>query len=349
MKVKRYVRLSLLSVFISGQSVADISATLQSALESAMREYKISDLSVSVVRSGETIYVSDLHLQPDGRLRVGSGDTQYRIASISKVFTAQAVLQLQEKGKLSLDDNVYTYIPSLSNSDIKIRDLLTHHAGFKDKIWPENFDRKSNFDTYLSKVLSENKSIKAGSNYQYSDTGFNILGKIISNISNMDYETYIERKILEPARMQNSGYYSGLKGLHPTVEPFRNGFLIPLDQRWPYDPQFFPSEGLISNVSDLTRWIRLVMKMDSKLLKKNSFKQMLTPQFDTSLAETQIGFSWFITRRNNLEYVYHMGGIRGYESIIATQPKIGNATIILANSNDVPRWEIVHLIEQTIE
>jgi CubicO group peptidase (beta-lactamase class C family) len=199
MKIKTYVWATLILLFSSVQAAADKSIEMQSALESTMQKHKISDLSVSVIRSGKTFYMADLHLQKDDRLKIGVGNNRYRIASISKLFTAQAILQLQEKGKLSLDDKASTYIPSLSSSQITIKDLLTHYAGLKDRVWPETFSRGSSFDTYLSKVLTENQSIQTGTNYQYSDTGFNILGKIISNVSKMECQTYIGRKILGPA------------------------------------------------------------------------------------------------------------------------------------------------------
>lgn len=118
-------------------------------------------------------------------------------------------------------------------------------------------------------MLAENREIQAGVGYQYSDAGFNILGEIISRASGMTYQSYIERNILKASEMQSSGYYSGVAGVHPSVEPFKNGLPLLLNQRWPYDPQFFPSEGLISNVYDLTHWAKLVVARDSKLLTKN--------------------------------------------------------------------------------
>lgn len=349
MKLQKCVWVLLVSFFISAEVVADKPTDLQNVLEGVMQKYKIPDLSVSVIRSGKTFYIADLHLPSDNKLVIGAGNTQFRIASISKLFTAQAIMQLREKGKLSLDDKVSLYIPSLSESQITIKDLLTHYGGLKDRVWPENFSKESSFDAYLLKVLAANQKIQAGTSYQYADTGFNILGEIISHVSGLDYQTYIERNILNVTRMQNSGYYSGAPGIKPTVEPFKNGLPIPLDQRWPYDPQFFPSEGLISNVKDLTSWIKIVLTMDSKLLTKESFKQMLIPRLDTTLDNTQIGWGWFITQRNNTDYAYHMGGIRGYESILVIQPNTGNAIVILTNSSDIPRWEIVDLIEKTMK
>jgi CubicO group peptidase (beta-lactamase class C family) len=348
MKVKRYIWILLAFLFFSLQALADKSTDLQSALKSTMHKYKIPDLSISVIRSGKTFYLSDLHLHSDGRLIIGAGTKRFRIASVSKPFTAQAIMQLHEKGKLSLDDKVASYIPALVDSKITIKDLLTHYGGLVDRVWPESFSESSGFDEYLVKVLAVNKNIQAGTKYQYSDTGFNILGKIVADVSGMNYHTYIERNILQPARMKDSGYYSGAAGIQPTVEPFKDGLLIPLEQRWPYDPEFFPSEGLISNVYDLTRWAKLLLAMDSKLLAKESYRQMLSPRFETTLAQTRVGWSWFITHRGSIDYVYHMGGIRGYESIIVMQPDVKNAIIILTNSSAIPRWEIVDLIEQVM-
>ena len=105
----------------------------------------------------------------------------------------------------------------------------------------------------------------------------------------------------------------------------------------------------MSNVYDLTRWVKLVLLMDSKLLTKASYEQMLIPRLDTTLERSRIGWGWFVTQRNDVNYAYHMGGIRGYESILVMQADAGNAIIILANSSDTPRWEIVDLIEQTMK
>jgi CubicO group peptidase (beta-lactamase class C family) len=198
-------------------------------------------------------------------------------------------------------------------------------------------------------VLAVNPDIKAGIKFHYSDTGFNILGNIISKVSGLSYPTYIQRYILQPSEMNASGFYSGVNGLSPGVEPYKNGQIIPQDQRWPFDPQFFPAEGLITTVSDLSLWVNEVLAKNPKLLTKISHQQMLAPQHNPTWENTRIGLGWFMVKRNGIEYTYHMGSVRGYESIIAMDINASSAIILLTNSSDVPRWEIVDLIEKLIK
>lgn len=349
MKGSKLVCIALIFVCVSASALADKTDTLQDALKGIMHQHKIPDLSVGVIRSGKIVYVADLHQQTDGTLQTGPGTTRFRIASITKLFTAQAIMQLVEKGKLTLDDKVAVYIPEFKNTHITIQHLLTHHGGLQDKVWPEPFSKDSKFDTYLQKALAVNPDSKPGIQFQYSDTGFNLLGKVITKVSGLPYQTYIEHNILKPALMDSSGYYSGSSGVQPDVEPFKNGQRIPQDQQWPFDSQFFPSEGLISNVADLNLWVKAVLTKSPKLLTKHSYEQMFAPLQKTSWEETRIGLSWFITRRHQIDYVYHMGGIRGYESILVMEPSANNAIILLTNSSDVPRWEIVDLIERILK
>ena len=347
MQLGKIILVFMALLLVSVSALAEETDSLQSALQSIMHQHKIPDLSVSVIRSGKIVYAADLHQQNDGTLQIGPGVTRFRIASITKLFTAQAAMQLVEKRKLSLDDKVAVYIPELKNSHITIQHLLTHHGGLEDKVWPEPFSEDSAFSNYLKKVLEVNPDIQASSKFRYSDTGFNLLGHVISRVSGLPYHTYIERNILKPALMNSSGYYSGPSGVQPDVEPFKNGQLIHQDQRWPFDPQFFPSEGLISNVADLSLWAKAVLTNSPKLLTKNAYEKMLMPK--ASREETRIGLGWFITRRDQIDYVFHMGGIRGYESIIVMEPSANNAIILLTNSSDVPRWEIVDLIERMMK
>jgi CubicO group peptidase (beta-lactamase class C family) len=337
----------LFLIFISFPVLATQGSKIQKSLIGAMHRYKIPVLSIGVIRAGKTSYIADLHRNNDGTIKIDSGITRFRIASVSKIFTTQAIMQLVEKGKISLDDKVSMYIPELKSSGVTIRQLLTHYGGLQDKVWPEPFDPNSSFNRYLSKVLSANPDIKPGTEFQYSDTGFNLLGKIIFSVSGLSYSTYIEKNILQPSGMHASGYYSGENGLRPSVEPFKNGQIISQDQRWPFDPQFFPSEGLITDVIDLNRWTKMMLEKSPEILKKSSYQEMLAPSH-AAMEGASIGLGWFKMTRNGIAYTYHMGGIRGYESIVAMDINTKNAIILLTNSSDVPRWEIVDLIEQTM-
>jgi Beta-lactamase class C and other penicillin binding proteins len=139
MQLRKIISVFMALLLVSVSALSGETDSLQSALQGIMHQHKIPDLSVSVIRSGKIVYAADLHQQNDGTLQIGPGVTRFRIASITKLFTAQAAMQLIEKRTLSLDDKVAVYIPELKNSHITIQHLLTHHGGLEDKVWPEPF------------------------------------------------------------------------------------------------------------------------------------------------------------------------------------------------------------------
>lgn len=328
---------------------ANQTTKLQNALIYAMEQYQIPDLSVAVVRSQTIIYLADLHQDSNAEVTTSSGVTRFRVASLTKLFTAQAIMQLVEQGSLSLDDKVSAYIPEFTHSQINIQHLLTHHSGLQDMVRPEPYGPASNIEPYLTKVLAGNPNIKTGMEFGYSDTGFNLLGHIITLVSGSSYPEYIEKHILQPAEMKNTGFYSGPNGLQASVPPFKNTKQLVQNERRPFDPHFFPAEGLISNVEDLTQWVKMVLTKSPKLLSQTSYQHMFTPQNTTTWHATQIGLSWFMVNRQGREYVFHMGGTRGYASIIAIEPTTEQAIIILSNNSETPRWDIVDLIADLIE
>lgn len=137
----------LVLIFISIPVLAKKEADIQRALNGAMRQYDIPDLSIGIIRSGKTLYTADLHRSGDGTVIAKSGITQFRIASVSKLFTAQAIMQLVEKDAISLDDRISIYIPEFKDPRITIRHILTHYGGLQDRVWPEQFYSDSSFDS----------------------------------------------------------------------------------------------------------------------------------------------------------------------------------------------------------
>ena len=150
------------------------------------------------------------------------GETSYNWASITKTMTAIAILQLRDRGKLSLDDSAVRYVPELrqvhdefgSIDDITIRDLLTHSAGFRNPTWPWDCEDASNCDwqpfepTQWSQVAAmlpyTRVAFRPGSRWSYSNLGYVFLGQIIQRLSGDDFEIYIHKNILMPLGMTAS-------------------------------------------------------------------------------------------------------------------------------------------------
>jgi len=149
---------------------------------------------------------------------------------------------------------------------------------------------------------------------------------------------------LMPAGMQESNYFNGMNEHFSEAPPTKRGRLIAKSKQRPYDLSFNPSEGLVTNVNDLSVWLKLTLAHDSSLLKEQTYKNMLEPHVKTTWAEIYMGLGWQVYKNEGVNVARHPGSIRGYKSLIITYPESKNAMILLTNSTSTPRWEIAKSI-----
>lgn len=339
----------ILSILFSGLSIANTAAKtkqLDQALTAINESHNIPALSVAVIDKGEHLYTRGFGIQDNSK--PVTEHTLFRIASITKLFTAQAIMQLVEKNKVKLDDDVAKYINLLSEKNIKIRDLLTHTSGLKDVIKPVSLAENRNFDTYLKQSLALN-SEHDNRSFNYADLNFNILGKVIEIISNTTYSTYIELNILQTLGLAQSGFKLSTNNLTPDTQPSYNYGLVVNAPTRPYDISYLPSEGLISSVDELSKWLLSTLNQDAKLLQKNAFKEMLIPIRKTKWGKIEMGLGWQIYTKNKTLVAQHAGSITGYKSLLITHPETKRAIIILANAKNVPRWQIAQVINHILD
>ncbi len=215
---------------------------------------------------------SDTHARVDA-------DTAYNWASITKTMTAIAILQLRDRGKLSLDDAVVRYVPELrqvhdeygSVEDITIRQLLTHSAGFRNPTWPWDCDDNKNCDwqpfepTKWAQVAAmlpyTHVAFRPGSRWSYSNLGYVFLGQIIERISGDDFEVYIDKNILKPLGMGASYFDRAPYFLekHVAGSYLRTGDkLIP--QPFDFDTGITTSNsGLKAPITDMVKYARFLV------------------------------------------------------------------------------------------
>ncbi|WP_419722994.1 serine hydrolase domain-containing protein [Sphingobium aquiterrae] len=172
-------------------------------------------LVYGIVADGRLVHVKGLGVQDIVQKRPVTPDSLFRIASMTKSFTALSILKLREQGKLSLDDLAEKYVPEMRGwtyptadaPRIRIRDLLTHSAGFvTDNPWGDRQQPLSQAE--FTRMLKEGVPFSgaAGTGYEYSNFGFAVLGRIVANIADMPYRSYVERNILTPLGMTASGF-----------------------------------------------------------------------------------------------------------------------------------------------
>ena len=323
--------------------------SLTNHLEKIRVENDIPAMAVAVITSGEVNYIKGFGYVDEELTKPTTEESLFRIASITKLFTAQAIMKLVELKKLGLNDEVGQYLPPFTKTHITIKQLLTHSSGLSDLIKPVSFDEGRTVKRYLE-LVSESVPQEVSSNsFEYSDTNYNVLGAVISSVTDQSYEEFIYDNLLKPAKVRKSNFNDGNNAHFSEAPPTYKGKLIDKFDQRPYDLAFNPSEGLVSNVHDLSQWLKLTLANDSSILKKHTYEAMLEPQVKTPWGEIYMSLGWQVYKNENANVARHPGSIRGYKSLVIAYPENKNAIILLTNSSNTPRWEIAESITETLK
>ena len=227
-------------------------------------------LVYGIVADGRLVHVKGLGVQDLVRKRPVTPDSLFRIASMTKAFTALSILKLREQGKLSLDDLAETHVPELrgwtyptkDGPRIRIRDLLTHSAGFvDDNPWGDRQTPLPDGDFTAMLQRGVPFSSAPGSRYEYSNFGFALLGRIVANVSGQPYRRYVERTLLAPLGMTSSGYEVGEWPIERRAVGYRWE-----DGRWKAEPDmrdgaFGAMGGLQTSANDYARWVAFLLSV----------------------------------------------------------------------------------------
>jgi len=256
-----------------------------------------------------------------------TAQTRFRIASITKPFTALAIMQLQAAGKLAVDQSVCAYLPDCPRAwqPITLHHLLTHTAGI-----PNYTDFRDFAQLELSPVTPTQLAARfrnlpldfaPGTAFRYGNSNYVVLGLVIEAVSGQSYADYLRDNIFLPASMINSGYDSGdASALNGTV-----GYLGPGAERSiPIDTSnLYSAGGLYSTVEDLYRFV--IALNNGQLLPSSALVQMYTP------VRNDYGYGWKIEMRNGRRVIYHPGFMSGAVTHLAYYPEKGHVVIVLSN------------------
>jgi CubicO group peptidase (beta-lactamase class C family) len=264
-----------------------------------------------------------------------TADTKFRLGSITKQFTATAILQLVEQGKLSVDDPISKYYADAPPAwaKVTIKHLLTHTSGIPSYTGlPGFFDKESRSpltpDGIIKLTRDKPLEFEPGSKYAYDNTGYIILGYVIEKVSGETYADYVDKHIFAPLGMKDTGYdVSGVilrhraSGYQGSKDGWKNADY--LDMTLPY-----AAGSLYSTTGDLLIWDRALA--DGKILTPASRAAMFTDYGH------HYGFGWRVDTVSGHERIGHGGGINGFSTGIARYPKDGVVAIVLANYNASP-------------
>lgn len=328
-------------------NAADLKNQVQEHFDQACHAHKFMG-AASVTVNQKVVFSSACGWADAGWKVPNTVDTRFRIASITKQFTAAAVLLLHEQNKFSLTDPIGKYVPNLPVSwqSATVHQLLTHTSGVPiytaaaDLKWLEKEERTP--DELLNPVRDKPLLYPHGTKLTYNNTGYVLLGLLIEKVSGLSYPRFVQERILDPLGMKDSGFDFTHKIIARKAQGYtllggelQNADFVDATSAW-------SAGGLYSTVHDLTLWSEALEH--AKLLSSDSTEHMYRVYPETILQEMHYGYGVVLAERFGHKLRYHSGGIRGFNSTLQRYPEVSMAIAVLSNldsdSDVTPSWTL---------
>ena len=337
MKKRKIIIIGFLVLILLGTNMIKAESNIKNQIDDYISTYtEISTFSGSVLiaKDGKVI-INKGYGKADIELDVNnSKDNKFRIGSLTKQFTAAAILQLEEKNKLKIDDSIDNYINDYPNGKkIKIRYLLNHTSGIFDYTRTQKFrdmmGKKIQLEELIELFKDKELNFLPGEKYQYCNSNYVLLGYIIEQVSGLNYEQYLRENIFRPLNMKNTGYAYH----HRIIEGRASGYVMnqvgSKMNMYHDDATFAHGAGaLYSTTADLYKWDRALYT--NKLLSESSKKKM----FQVYKGNYGLGFK--IGEIFGHKRYYHHGATMGYTGSIIRYIEDNTTIIVLSNLNGTP-------------
>lgn len=268
-------------------------------------------------------------------------NTLFDMGSITKTFTATAILKLAEQGKLSTEDLITKYFDNVPDDkkDITLHHLLTNSSGLPGAIG-QDYDAATTIE-FLEKTWKTKLVFPAGKGYEYSNVGFSLLGLIIEKVSGEGYDSFLEKNIFQPAGMENTGYSSKgtesqkvAHGVNQKGEDWGN----PRAKNWNGKSPFWylkANGGLLTTSHDMAKWCEAIL--ENKILKKDSWQK----QFNRYVDEGEGTFYGYgVVEFQKGKHYGHNGGNGIFKADWHFFPEEKSAVFVVSNSANVPLFQI---------
>jgi len=335
------------------RSLNGFNEKVDSIVINKMNEYNIPGLSIGLVRNDSVLYTNGYGVRNIEKNNPVSEHTIFHTASVSKLFTAVATMELIQQKKITIDGKLIDILPELKYddkrvNDITIKNLLNHTSGLPD-ISNYHWDNNNQSDNSLKEfVLGLNLKLDSdpAAEYQYSNLAYDILGYVIEKVSGSTFDDFLKENILNKSGMYNSDfrYFK----IHDSLK------IAPHSKRWvtkniyerktyPYTREHAPSSTLNSSSKDLSKWMISFLQTlgDSDL--NNKYTTMIEPAFSSN---PYIGLGFQLSTINSKKTIGHYGGDKGFRSYLIMIPEEKIGLVVLANCdyNEDFRQEIIHPI-----
>ncbi|MGE8292674.1 MAG: serine hydrolase domain-containing protein [Sphingobacterium sp.] len=363
--MKRFV---LFAIFFCINAMLVTAQTVQQRLDSLFQSLN-QDGEFSgaflVVDSGKVVFEKYMGFETAEKAKKISSNSRFELASVSKQFTAMAIMQLEEKGKLFYEDDITKYFPHIKFKNVRISNLLHHTSGISDfLVWdPQWIDKKKiNTNQDLLKIIEtkmDNTSFKPGDQHAYSNTNYLLLALIVEKVSGQSFAKYMHQHIFKPAGMKNTSVFSArspnadlknyAQGMAFDVKTssFKNVDNIAMYQYATYFDAVSGPYGINSTAQDLFKWNQALQ--NNTLLKRNNFLKAISANRlnNGKLIQKGVwyyGFGWVFrdSTDNEDKMHFHDGEYSGYKNIIVRDFAHQKCIIVLMN-----KWNTIDVLPLT--
>lgn len=326
----------LLASFLLATAAAPQPSAVTDAVQKAIQVNKTPAAQVGVVQGGELV-VDDAFGVANAKAHVpATPQTQFEIGSITKQFTAAAILQLKEQGKLKLSDPLGKYVPEYAQGKaITIEQLLWQVSGVPDYTEVNHFvhiagTTPGSLDAAIALIAKKPLEFTPGTHWEYSNTNYLLLGGVVARVSHMPWEQYIRTHIFKPAGMTHSAFIqdeSRLPDIATGYERKKSGtFAVapPLHGPWAGS-----AGGIVSNVEDMAKWDGAFF--GGKIVNLQDVALATTAHRLPSGKSTNYGFGWFTDKKDGVTRIAHDGGTFGFASENDYYPALREFVIVLTS------------------
>src|ERR1043166_7338404 len=329
--------LLLLAIAATPPPADDCSATVDKAGTEVLTKTGAPSASVAVVRDGKLVYANAYGLAKLEPKTPATPQMRYSLGSISKQFTAAAILMLAEEGKLSLDDKVVRWLPELTRAkDVTIRQLLSMTSGYQD-FWPQDYVMPGMLepatpqqiaDTWAKKPLD----FEPGTRWQYSNTNYVIAGMIFERAAGMPLVDFLRQRVFTPLQM-TSVFNTDAAPL-PADDPARYlRYALGPPRPAPKEGKgwMFAAGELAMTAEDLAKWD--VSVINQSVLKPASYREMQTDVLLRNGLDTHYGLGVDVNSQSGHRAISHGGEVSGFTATNTVFPDDRAAVVVLTNQD----------------
>ena len=311
-----------------------LTAELERLVRREQREKRLPSIAAAAVRAGELAWETAVGSADVGEQREATPDTQYRVGSITKTFTAAAILQLRDAGRLDLEDTLDRHVEGVPHAP-SLRRLLSHTSGLQ---------RETHDDAWLTKRFADaaelvetleraEQVLPAGARFHYSNLAFALLGIVVERVSGLAYPDYVRQRLLEPLGLERTTFEPHAPAATGyLVQPYAEGV-------WDEAPvetgAWIAAGQLWGTVRDLCRWAAFLADPDEAVLARASVEEMRTVQTIDDHERWTSGYGLGLGLRRDGERVLagHGGSMPGFIAGVLVSPRERVGAAVLTNSS----------------